>query len=317
MNKNPCVLIAILLSTTVFAAGCGSEHQVSPILPTSVDVSSPTGLAPASAGAPSLLGTWTSERVTTRALTAPRFSDCPDIQWQVTSQTAASVTGAFTALCPANITISATITGALGGSTIPLVFLGTASQPGSPSCPIALAGTAYPLAEDAVRIDFTGMTCLGPVTGSETLRLASPSPPAPPPPAPQPPTPPPPTLPAPTPPPPADPLLGCGGLTANPIELVTCIHDRLNAPRTVEGAFEITKRVAWAYRNEGGGLLIKDGGENIVSWKGRSFSAGRICEPNGHIWKVLTDVPTTNGPSWQDNDFVELSRYVPAIDPNS
>ena len=75
--------------------------------------------------------------------------------------------------------------------------------------------------------------------------------------------------------------------------------------------------MAWAYRNDGAGLLIKDGGENIVSWKGYSFAAGRICMPDGHIYKILTDVPTTNGPSWQDNGYVDPKLYVPAIDPNS
>src|SRR6185295_9256320 len=90
----------------------------------------------------------------------------------------------------------------------------------------------------------------------------------------------------------SDPSLGCGGLTGDKGKLVECIHDRLNAPRTVEGAFDITRRVAWALRGEGGGLLIKTGGENIVTWRGMSFSAGRICYPDGKIWKVLTDVPT-------------------------
>jgi hypothetical protein len=84
---------------------------------------------------------------------------------------------------------------------------------------------------------------------------------------------------------------------------------------TEAGAFEVTKRIAWLLRGEGGGLLIKNGGENIVSWKGYSFAAARICYPDGHIYKVLSDVPTTNGPSWQDNDFVDRSLYVPAIDP--
>jgi len=61
--------------------------------------------------------------------------------------------------------------------------------------------------------------------------------------------------------------------------------------------------------------LIKTTGDNIVPWKGKIFSAARICYPDGHIWKVLSDVPTTNGPTWQDNDFVATSLYVPAIDP--
>jgi len=97
--------------------------------------------------------------------------------------------------------------------------------------------------------------------------------------------------------------------------LVKCIHTAINPARTEEGAFEVTKRVAWLLRGQGAGLLIKNGGENIVSWKGFTFSAARICYPDGKIWKVLSDVPTTNGPSWQDNGYVDRSLYVPAIDP--
>ena len=97
--------------------------------------------------------------------------------------------------------------------------------------------------------------------------------------------------------------------------LVECVHAAINPARTEAGAFEVTKRVAWLLRGQGAGLLIKNGGENIVSWKGYSFSAARICYPDGHIYKLLTDVPTTNGPSWQDNGFVDRSLYLPAIDP--
>jgi hypothetical protein len=97
--------------------------------------------------------------------------------------------------------------------------------------------------------------------------------------------------------------------------LVDCVHRAVGPARTVEGAFEVTKRVAWLLRGGGAGLLIKNGGENIVQWKGYSFAAARVCYPDGHIYKVLSDVPTTNGPSWQDNDFVDRSLYLPAIDP--
>lgn len=103
--------------------------------------------------------------------------------------------------------------------------------------------------------------------------------------------------------------------TGDKQKLSECVVAAVNPAHTVEGAFEITKRIAWLLRGEGAGLLIKNGGENIVSWKGFSFAAARICYPDGHIYKVLSDVPTTNGPSWQDNDFVDRSLYVPAIDP--
>jgi hypothetical protein len=111
-----------------------------------------------------------------------------------------------------------------------------------------------------------------------------------------------------------DPTVGCN--TGDKERFVDCVHGHLNPSRTVEGGFEVTKWVAWGLRGEGAGLLIKNGGENIVGWQGYSFAAGRICYPDGHIFKVLTDVPSTNGPSWQDNGFVDRSLYVPAIDPN-
>jgi hypothetical protein len=107
----------------------------------------------------------------------------------------------------------------------------------------------------------------------------------------------------------------CDSLVNDKDALVKCIHATI-LPTSVAEAFEVTKRVAWALRGERAGLLIKDGGENIVSWLGYSFSAGRICYPDGHIYKVISDVGGANGPSWQDNDFVDKSLYVPAIDPS-
>jgi hypothetical protein len=103
--------------------------------------------------------------------------------------------------------------------------------------------------------------------------------------------------------------------TGDKQKLSECVVAAVGPAHTEEGAFEVTKRMAWLLRGEGAGLLIKNGGENIVSWKGYSFAAGRICYPDGHIYKVLSDIPSTNGPSWQDNGFVDRSLYVPAIDP--
>lgn len=125
--------------------------------------------------------------------------------------------------------------------------------------------------------------------------------------------------PEPTPPPPpapADPLFGCGGI-ADKRQLVQCIWDQIR-PTDHITAFQVTKRVAWALRGEGAGLLIKNGGENIAAWQGRLFSASRIVYPDGRLVKVITDAGPggANGPSWQDNgDYVDRSLYVPAIDP--
>jgi hypothetical protein len=110
----------------------------------------------------------------------------------------------------------------------------------------------------------------------------------------------------------------CNALVSDKSALSKCIHDTINPGPSADLAFEVTKRIAWALRGEGAGLLIKNGGENTYPWKGYSFSLSRICYPDGHIWKVLSDAGQggTNGWSWADNDFVDKSLYVPAINPN-
>ena len=52
---------------------------------------------------------------------------------------------------------------------------------------------------------------------------------------------------------------------------------------------------------------------------GISFSATRICFADGHIYKIIGDAGPggTNVPGFSDNDFVDKSSYVPAIDPST
>jgi hypothetical protein len=97
---------------------------------------------------------------------------------------------------------------------------------------------------------------------------------------------------------------------------VDCIHGHIR-PTDEHGAFEVTKRVAWGLRDSGAGLLQKSTGENVVWWRGYGFAAARIMYPDGHIFKVLSDVGPggANAPSWQDEGWVDASRYLPAINP--
>jgi len=99
---------------------------------------------------------------------------------------------------------------------------------------------------------------------------------------------------------------------------VVCVHDHVN-PHDTDSAFEVSKRVAWGLRGEGAGLLIKNGGENVTSWKSYNFSASRICYPDGHIFKVISDAGPggANGASWQDNGYVDRSLYLEALDPTN
>ena len=76
--------------------------------------------------------------------------------------------------------------------------------------------------------------------------------------------------------------------------------------------------MAGLLRGAGAGLLIKTSGDNIVNWREYSFSASRICYPDGHVFKIIGDAGPggANSPTFADNDFVDRSLYVPAIDPS-
>ena len=107
----------------------------------------------------------------------------------------------------------------------------------------------------------------------------------------------------------------CAGLKAG--ALANCVWNTIK-PHDSVGDLEVVKRVAWLLRSDGAGLLIKTGGENVVLWQGYSFSSSRVCYADGHIYKVISDAGPggANLPGFADNDFVDRSLYVPAIDPN-
>src|SRR6185503_853946 len=100
------------------------------------------------------------------------------------------------------------------------------------------------------------------------------------------------------------------------LALVVCVHGFVRPTNSVED-LEVVKRVAWLLRGVGGGLLLKNSGENVVPWLGINFSASRICFPDGHIFKIIGDAGPggNNSPGWADNDFVEVTSYFPARDP--
>jgi hypothetical protein len=99
--------------------------------------------------------------------------------------------------------------------------------------------------------------------------------------------------------------------------LVICVWNFIRPTNSVQD-LEVAKRVAWLLRNRGGGLLLKGSGENVVPWLGRNFSASRVCFPaDGHIYKIIGDAGPggANSPGWTDNNFVDPSACVFAIDP--
>lgn len=88
---------------------------------------------------------------------------------------------------------------------------------------------------------------------------------------------------------------------------------------SMESIFNFTRRVAWTLRGDGCGLLQKGpGGENEFMVNGVSYSISRVCYPDGHIFKILSDAGPggQNGPQWADDGTVDPSRYRVAIAPD-
>jgi hypothetical protein len=148
--KNRSLLVVISIAAA--AAGCaGFEHPGS--------LSSPS-----IAGNNSLLGNWTSSSL------IPNPSTCTDFVWNVTEQTAMSAKGTFSATCPGGLKVTGT---AQGTFTSPVSIAwsgqGNATAEGLTSCAVSLTGTAN-IGTDSIMVPYTGDTCLGKVSGTETLK---------------------------------------------------------------------------------------------------------------------------------------------------
>lgn len=171
-------LLATLLVTTLFAVACGFErHTVIGPSPTNNNSGgnggSGAGGGSGSGGGGPMVGVWTSQ-----AVTIPNISACGNFQWAVTSQTATTIEGTFSADCADVLTISGNASGRLNSSTtVAITVTGSASLPGLPPCNFTLNGTGtIEDSESTLRIPYTGTTCLGPVRGTEVLHKHSSAP---------------------------------------------------------------------------------------------------------------------------------------------
>lgn len=316
-------LFAILLASTLVAA-CGFQSKTSVLMPTapssvnastsvsassasSASSSSSASTSASSTGGSPFAGSWASPTIGG----LPNIQSCTNLTWQISNLSPTEVAGSMSAVCGGSVTVNADLTGKLNGSDIvDLTAKGQAVAMGI-TCGFTLTGVGTRQTNDSMKLDYQGSTCLGPVSGSEMLRRASPAPaPAPSPAAPEAPK-------APEPDPiPDDDVYGCTNQLPNKQKYVECIHERIR-PTNEHSAFEVTKRVAWGLRHEGAGLLLKPAGENIVTWRGYTFAAGRILYADGHLYKVISDVGPggANGPMFLDEGFLDAGRRLPALDP--
>jgi hypothetical protein len=148
-NRFIVVLLSIAAATA--SACAGFEHKSSLTEPTA-------------AGTGSLLGSWTSSTL------IPTPSTCTDFKWNVSEQTATSAKGSFSASCPGDLKFTGTAQGVLTTPTaITWSADANATAPGLTSCTLKLSGTAT-VGTESISIPYSGDTCLGKVSGIETLK---------------------------------------------------------------------------------------------------------------------------------------------------
>lgn len=87
---------------------------------------------------------------------------------------------------------------------------------------------------------------------------------------------------------------------------------------SLDGILAFTVRVLKALpASERAGLHAKPGGENIAFYApaGKMVGVSRIMYPDGTLIKILTDagVGGANGPAWNDDDTIDVERYVPVV----
>ncbi|MBA3639340.1 MAG: hypothetical protein H0W53_08660 [Acidobacteria bacterium] len=146
------ILVALLSFAALSATGCiGFERE-----------SSLTG--PTAAGNGALMGNWTSGNL------VPSPSSCTDFKWNATEQTGTSARGSFSASCAGDLKLTGTAQGSFTtDGKVAWSSQANATAPGLTSCNVTLNGTAE-LLVDSIRIPYSGTTCLGAVSGVETLK---------------------------------------------------------------------------------------------------------------------------------------------------
>jgi len=126
---------------------------------------SPTSDSSSSSSVPSYLGTWDGP-----TLTAPAAQTCSGLEWKITTQTGAQITGDFTATCAGGINLVGTLVATVSDATaIPWAASGNATQ-GTTSCTFTLTGTGTLQGSTNIAVSYSGTACGVPLSGSDTIK---------------------------------------------------------------------------------------------------------------------------------------------------
>jgi hypothetical protein len=122
-------------------------------------VTSPSGTATGS----SLAGAWSS------LPSSPSATSCTDFHWAVTQTSGNTASGTFSAICFGNAPVNGSASGSLANSVLTWTAAATATVPGFTTCSVSLSGTAT-LQGDTIVVPYSGTSCLGPLSGTQTLK---------------------------------------------------------------------------------------------------------------------------------------------------
>ena len=170
-------LLALLIASTL-AAACSFEQSsklLTPTAPTGNPGPAGTTTPPANNGsnpsspnspASNFSGTWGTSKIPG----IPDIGSCSDVKWVITTQSATTVAGTMSANCTGGANVSANLTGEMvGADKLQLTARGTAIALNIP-CGFDLTGIAMRQGDDTAKLDYSGTTCLGTVSGTEMLR---------------------------------------------------------------------------------------------------------------------------------------------------
>src|SRR5262245_33783945 len=111
----------------------------------------------------SYLGTWIGPATT------PIAQSCSGMQWKVTSQNGGQASGEFSATCADGVSLAGMMTATHGETSIPWAATGTATK-GGVTCPFSMTGTGTFQGTSNIVVSYSGTSCNGPVSGSETIK---------------------------------------------------------------------------------------------------------------------------------------------------
>ena len=111
----------------------------------------------------SYLGTWNGPAGT------PAAQSCSSLQWKVTSQNGGQAGGEFSATCADGVTLTGTLTATHGETSIPWAATGNATKNGT-TCPFTMTGTGTFQGTSNIQVSYSGTSCNGPLSGSETIK---------------------------------------------------------------------------------------------------------------------------------------------------